>query len=83
MAADPSSWVAGDGVRGRLGGGVVFFARSPRMRDLSYLQCREMLGERAQEKTTTPPTLEKETIGVNPQRAAGKALVGWAQLGDH
>jgi len=33
---DPSPWVTGDGVRGRLCGDVVFFARSPRMRDLSY-----------------------------------------------
>jgi hypothetical protein len=31
-----------------------------------------MLGERAQVKTTLPPTLEKETKGVNPQRAVSE-----------
>lgn len=53
---------------------MVFFARSPRMRDLSYFQCRAMLGERAQEKTTAPPTLGKETIEVNHYRVvSGRA----------
>ena len=31
-----------------------------------------VLAQRAQEKTTPPPTLEKETIGVNPHRAASE-----------
>lgn len=61
---------------------MVFFARSPRMRDLSYFQCQAMLGERAQEKTTAPPTLRKETIEVNHYQRSQKTRVGCAQLGD-